>query len=260
MMPNIFFFLKKFTFFYLFIYDCVESSFLCEGFLQLRRVGTTLHRGARASHCRGLSVAEHRLQTRKLSSCGSGLSCPVACGILPDQGSNPCPLHWQADSQPLRHQGSPVFWDFDWALFKSIDQFGKNKHHNNIVFSNSWIWCSSLLFRFCIQRLLLDLLDLCLVIWCENYTLFLIEKEIKRDQLIFSDTFVSENLGFNLIQLSLILYNFVVAAVLIIPRVQVCWGAMFPVFVLLEVLFITFNLWGILFARNWILGGSLINY
>ena len=50
-----FFFLKKFTFFYLFIYDCVESSFLCEAFLQLRRVGTTLHRGARASHCRGLS-------------------------------------------------------------------------------------------------------------------------------------------------------------------------------------------------------------
>ena len=45
----------KFTFFYLFIYDCVESSLLCEGSLQLRRVGTTLHRGARASHRRGLS-------------------------------------------------------------------------------------------------------------------------------------------------------------------------------------------------------------
>ena len=25
------------------------------------------------------------------------LSCPAACGIFPDQGSNPCPLHWQAD-------------------------------------------------------------------------------------------------------------------------------------------------------------------
>ncbi|KAJ8783863.1 hypothetical protein J1605_008906 [Eschrichtius robustus] len=37
-----------------------------------------------------------------------GPSCSAACGILPDQGSNPCPLHWQADSQPLRHQGSPV--------------------------------------------------------------------------------------------------------------------------------------------------------
>ena len=36
-----------------------------------------------------------------------GPSCSAACGILPDQGSNPCPLYWQADSQPLRHQGSP---------------------------------------------------------------------------------------------------------------------------------------------------------
>ena len=36
-----------------------------------------------------------------------GPSCSAACGILPDQGSNPCPLHQQADSQPLRHQGSP---------------------------------------------------------------------------------------------------------------------------------------------------------
>ena len=36
-----------------------------------------------------------------------GLSCSVACGIFLDQGSNPCPLHWQTDSQPLRHQGSP---------------------------------------------------------------------------------------------------------------------------------------------------------
>ena len=36
-----------------------------------------------------------------------GPNCSAACGIFPDQGSNPCPLHWQADSQPLRHQGSP---------------------------------------------------------------------------------------------------------------------------------------------------------
>ena len=37
-----------------------------------------------------------------------GRSCSAACGIFPDQGSNPCPLRWQADSQPLRHQGSPT--------------------------------------------------------------------------------------------------------------------------------------------------------
>ena len=26
-----------------------------------------------------------------------GLSCSAACGIFPDQGLNPCLLHWQAD-------------------------------------------------------------------------------------------------------------------------------------------------------------------
>ena len=57
-------------------------------------------------------VVEHRLQMRRLSSCSvvvaHGPSRSAACGIFPDQGSNPCPLHWQADSQPLCHQGSPV--------------------------------------------------------------------------------------------------------------------------------------------------------
>ena len=35
-----------------------------------------------------------------------GLSCSLACGIFPDQGSNPRLLHWQADSLPQSHQGS----------------------------------------------------------------------------------------------------------------------------------------------------------
>ena len=30
----------------------------------------------------------------------------MACEVFLDQGSNPCPLHWQADSQSLDHQGS----------------------------------------------------------------------------------------------------------------------------------------------------------
>ena len=33
------------------------------------------------------------------------LSCSVACGVFPDQGSNPCPLRWQADSYPLTTRG-----------------------------------------------------------------------------------------------------------------------------------------------------------
>ena len=51
-----FFFLILFLLIYLlFIFGCVGSSFLCEGFLQLRRAGATLHRDAWASHYRGLS-------------------------------------------------------------------------------------------------------------------------------------------------------------------------------------------------------------
>ena len=46
---------KKEYFISSFYFGCVGSSFLCEGFLQVRQAGATLHRGARASHYRGLS-------------------------------------------------------------------------------------------------------------------------------------------------------------------------------------------------------------
>ena len=103
------FFLNKFIylFIYLFIFGCVGSSFLCEGFLQLRRAGATLHRGVRASHCHGLSLRSTGSRRAGSVAVAHGPSCSAACGIFPDQGSNPCPLHRQADSQPLCHQGSP---------------------------------------------------------------------------------------------------------------------------------------------------------
>ena len=37
-----------------------------------------------------------------------GLSCSEIFGILLDQGSNACLLHWQVDSFPLSHQGNPI--------------------------------------------------------------------------------------------------------------------------------------------------------
>ena len=47
------------------------------------------------------SLVEHRLYSAGSVDTAHGLSCPVARGILvSDQGSNPCPLLWQADSQP----------------------------------------------------------------------------------------------------------------------------------------------------------------
>ena len=44
----------------------------------------------------GSAVVEHRF------------SCPEACGISPDQGSNLFLLHWQTDSLPLSHQEAPT--------------------------------------------------------------------------------------------------------------------------------------------------------
>ena len=69
-----------------------------------------------ASHCGGLPLQSTGSRHAGLSSCGTRasvvvahrLSCSAACGIFPDQGSNLCPLPWQVDSQPLRHQGNPT--------------------------------------------------------------------------------------------------------------------------------------------------------
>ena len=52
-------------------------------------------------------VAEHRLQTRRLSSCDARAQPLRGMWDLPRPGLEPVSLHWQADSQPLRHQGSP---------------------------------------------------------------------------------------------------------------------------------------------------------
>ena len=44
-----------------------------------------------------------------------GFSCLVACDIFPDQGSNPCPLHSQADSLstgPLGKSKLPFYTGF----------------------------------------------------------------------------------------------------------------------------------------------------
>ena len=100
-----FFFFK----FYLFIY-----FWPCWVFVSVRGLFlVAASRGHSSSRCAGLSPSRPLL----LRSTGSrragsvavahGPSYSAACGIFPDQASNPCPLHWQADSQPLRHRGSP---------------------------------------------------------------------------------------------------------------------------------------------------------
>ena len=106
-----FVFLFFLIFIYLFIY-----LWLCWVFVSAQGLPLVVASGGHSSsRCAGLSLSRPLL----LRSTGSrragsvvvahGPSCSAACGILPDQGSNPCPPHWQADSQPLRHQGSPCF-------------------------------------------------------------------------------------------------------------------------------------------------------
>ena len=47
---------------------------------------------------RWVFIVAHGLWSAGSVVVAHGLSCSAACGIFPDQGSNPCPLHWQADS------------------------------------------------------------------------------------------------------------------------------------------------------------------
>ena len=62
-----------------------------------------------------------------------GPSCSVACGIFPDQGSNLCHLHWQADSQPLRHQGSPK----QLTILSIVCQYSQKGQNDTI---QGWSW------------------------------------------------------------------------------------------------------------------------
>ena len=57
-------------------------------------------------------VVEHRLQTRRLSDHGSRAQPLRGMRDLPGSGHEPV-SRWQADSQPLHHQGSPMDFIFN---------------------------------------------------------------------------------------------------------------------------------------------------
>ena len=141
---------------YLFIY-----FWLCWVFASVRGLSLVAASGGHSSsRCAGLSLSRPLL----LRSTGSrragsvivahGLSRSTARGIFPDQGSNPCPLHWQADSHPLRHQGSPPMYacrsqprDYPWReWWLKGDMRGFWSVGNFVSCSDHWIYgCVSLL-------------------------------------------------------------------------------------------------------------------
>ena len=76
-----------------FFFGCAGSPLLYMDFLWLRQA---------EGHCIcsawACPVAEHRLEGAASVAVAHRLSLPAACGGFPDQGWNPGPLHWQANS------------------------------------------------------------------------------------------------------------------------------------------------------------------
>ena len=91
--------LLKFIYFIYFIFGCIGALLLCLGFSLV-----AASRGYYLLRCTGFSLRWllllRSMGCRREGSVvvAHGLSCSTSCGIFPDQGSNPCPLHWQVDS------------------------------------------------------------------------------------------------------------------------------------------------------------------
>ena len=128
-------FFNNFVYFYLFISGRAGSSLACwlfsswgRGLLFTAALGLlsagaspAVEQGSRACGLRscGSQALEHRLSV----VVAWGHSCSAACGIFPDQGSNPCLWHWPVDSLPLSHQGSLNIIYFKWRRKESFIPF-----------------------------------------------------------------------------------------------------------------------------------------
>ena len=85
----------------------------CSEWGLLSNCGSRASYGGGFLHCRalalehvGFSSCSSQALEHRFNSCGTRAQLLTACGLFPHQGSNPCLLHWQADSLPLSHQRS----------------------------------------------------------------------------------------------------------------------------------------------------------
>ena len=122
-----FFFNLIYVFIYVFILGCV-GAFSSRGERGPLPVPVRGPLTAGASPAAGHGLQARRPQQPWLagSRAQAQARAGAAHGIFPDQGPNPCPLHWQADSQPLRHQGSSptlMLSDFEYTLKRKETSF-----------------------------------------------------------------------------------------------------------------------------------------
>ena len=134
----ILFFLNGYSQFFFKFINLFTYFWLCWVFVSVRGLSLVAASGGHSSsQCVVLSLSRPLLLwstgSRRAGSAvvAHGPSCSAACGIFPDQDSNPCPLHWQADSQPLHHQGSPKYiflFSPPLCLLKILHKMEHNVH------------------------------------------------------------------------------------------------------------------------------------
>ena len=118
-------------FLFIYLFGCVGSSFLCEGFLQLWQAGATLLRGAQASHCHSLSCCGAQApdaQAQQLWFTGPDAPRHVGSSQTRARTSVPCigrPTlnHWdtrEAQDCFLYYKNSPVFVRIQMLLIPSL--------------------------------------------------------------------------------------------------------------------------------------------
>ena len=103
----------KWLFFFnlFFIYGCVGSSFLCEGFLSSCGKWGPLFIAVRGPLTIAASlVAEHRLQTRRLSSCGARAQLLRGMRDLPRPGLKPVSPALAGRFSTTAPPGKPLKW------------------------------------------------------------------------------------------------------------------------------------------------------
>ena len=114
----------SFSCFFFFVLFCFLMFYFIDLFLTVLGLGCCMDFALVVVHRLLIVVAslvvEHRLWGAQSSVVVvHRSSCPAACGIFLAQGWNPCLLHWQLDSLPLDHQGSPLMFLLTKITFSS---------------------------------------------------------------------------------------------------------------------------------------------